>query len=44
MMTSKIIEISNNGRKKALEVYSKNNQILPRIQTIKKEAKKYYKY
>ena len=41
---SKIIEISNNGREKALEVYSKNNQILPRIQTIKKEAKKYYKY
>lgn len=41
---NKIVEIANNGRKKALKVYSKRNQILPRIKAIRKEAKNYYKY
>ena len=41
---NKIVEIANNGRKTALKVYSKRNQILPRIKAIRKEAKNYYKY
>lgn len=41
---NKIVEIANNGRNKALKVYSKRNQILPRIKAIRKEAKNYYKY
>ncbi len=41
---AKIKEIAREGRKRTLEIYSKNSQILPRIKTIRKEAKKYYKY
>lgn len=40
----KIVEIANNGKEKAKEIYSKENQIEPRINIIKNVAKKYYKY
>lgn len=39
-----IEKIAKAGREKALEIYSKDNQIKPRIRLIRKEAKKYYKY
>lgn len=40
----KLIEISKMGRAKNKEIYSKDSQIVPRIELIKKVAKKYYKY
>ena len=39
-----IEKIAKAGRNKALEIYSKDAQIKPRINLIRKEAKKYYKY
>ena len=39
-----IVTIAKNGRKKAKKIYSKENQLEPRIELIKKVAKKYYKY
>ena len=39
-----IEKIAKAGRNKALEIYSKDAQIKPRINLIIKEAKKYYKY
>ena len=39
-----IEKIAKAGREKALEIYSKDNQIKPRIKLIRKEAKRYYKY
>ena len=39
-----IEKIALEGRKKALEIYSKESQMTPRMKLIRKEAKKYYKY
>ena len=40
----RIIEIASNGKERTKKIYSKENQIRPRIKTIRKVAKKYYKY
>ena len=40
----RMIEVAQNGKKKAMTIYGKENQIAPRIKLIRKVAKQYYGY